>query len=211
MDSNQEHLKNLNEIRSLMERSSSFLSLSGLGGISAGTIGIITTIILYNKIGPFMNFDKYFTGILPAEKRTDLIIFCSILFAAVLIITFSSAAFFTIRKAKKKGLKVWDASAKKLVLNLFIPLVIGGAFCKLLVYHYYDFVVLPSMLVFYGLALLNASKYTLPETRWLGYSEILLGLVNLFFTGQGLYFWAAGFGILHILYGALMWWKYERN
>lgn len=210
MDSNQEHLKNLNEIRSLMERSSSFLSLSGLGGISAGAIGIITTIILYNKIGPFMNFDKYFTGILSAEKRTDLIIFCLILFAAVLIITFSAAAFFTLRKAKKKGLNVWDASAKRLVANLFIPLVIGGIFCLLLVYHYYDFVVLPAMLLFYGLALINASKYTLNELKWLGITEAGLGLLAMLFPSDALFFWGIGFGVMNIIYGAVMYFKYER-
>src|SRR5260221_9875483 len=125
MDSNQEHLKNLNEIRSLMERSSSFLSLSGLSGISAGVIGLITTAILHYKIGPYMVFDNFLPVIASVERRSDLVLFCVILFTFVLIATFSAAAFFTMRKARKKGLNVWDASAKKLVVNLFIPLLIG--------------------------------------------------------------------------------------
>jgi len=71
--------------------------------------------------------------------------------------------------------------------------------------------VTPSCLIFYGLALINGSKYTVSEVRYLGYLELVLGIVNLWATRYGLYFWAAGFGVLHILYGIVMWNKYERN
>ena len=71
--------------------------------------------------------------------------------------------------------------------------------------------VAPACLVFYGLALVNASKYTLTDIRYLGYCEIIVGLLNMQWIGQGLYFWAFGFGVLHIVYGILMWWKYERG
>src|SRR5258706_7329284 len=157
-----------------------------------------------------MIFDNFLPVIVSIERRSDLVVFCLILFIAVLIVTFSAAAFFTMRKAKKKGLNLWDASAKKLVANLFMPLIIGGLFCLLLVYHYYDFVVLPSMLVFYGLALLNASKYTLNELKWLGLTESLLGLIALLFPASALWLWGAGFGIMNIVYGAVMYFKYER-
>ena len=76
-------------------------------------------------------------------------------------------------------------------------------------YDDWRYVLRPS-LIFYGLALVNASKYTLTDIRYLGYCEIVLGLVNMFYIGKGLYFWAAGFGVLHIIYGAIMWCKYER-
>ena len=90
-------------------------------------------------------------------------------------------------------------------------MIAGGVFLLALLKNgVYDFIA-PGCLIFYGLGVLNASKFTLAETKWLGYSEILLGIINLFFTGQGLYFWAVGFGLLHIIYGAAMWSKYERN
>jgi hypothetical protein len=98
-----------------------------------------------------------------------------------------------------------------MVISIAVPVLAGGIFLLTLVkYGVFGFVA-PGCLIFYGLGVLNASKYTLPETVYLGYCEILLGLINLMFLGEGLYFWAAGFGLLHIIYGAYMWWKYERN
>jgi hypothetical protein len=66
-------------------------------------------------------------------------------------------------------------------------------------------------LIFYGLALINGSKYTLGEVRYLGFAQLITGFIALWFVGSGLYFWAFGFGILHIIYGVAMWWKYERR
>ena len=208
MDSNQEHLKNLSEIRSLMERSSSFLSLSGLSGVSAGIIGLIASYLLYSRFMPYMDYSN--SVLLTAGKRSELIFFGILLSAAVLIITFAAAIFFTARKAKKNKLPFWDGSAKRLVLNLFIPLVTGGIFCLILLYHGFDWLVLPSMLLFYGLALINASKYTLHEIRWLGFSEILIGLLALFFLQEAILLWGLGFGVMNLIYGAVMYVKYER-
>ncbi|MCI0448555.1 MAG: hypothetical protein L0Y79_02070 [Chlorobi bacterium] len=208
MDNKQEHLNNLSEIRSLMERSSSFISLSGLSGICAGIIGIVTAVILHSKLGPFIELGK--GEVLTSEKRDELILFSILASLIALVLTFALTIFFTSRKAKKKGLPVWDGSAKRLVVNLFIPLISGGIFCLLLVYHGFDWLVLPSMLVFYGLALISASKYTLNELRWLGASELVLGLLAAFFLPQAIIFWGLGFGVMNIVYGAMMYFKHER-
>jgi hypothetical protein len=208
MDNKQEHLDNLSEIRSLMERSSSFISLSGLSGVCAGIIGIIAAFILDSRLSPFL--DNRVTVFLTAEKRTELIIFGIAVSAIVLVLTFALTIFFTARKAKKKGLPVWDDTAKRLVFYLFIPLITGGLFCLLLIYHHYDLLVMPSMLLFYGLALISASKYTLNEIRWLGISELILGLLALYFLQYAIYFWGLGFGVMNIIYGALMYFKHER-
>jgi hypothetical protein len=208
MDSNREHLNNLSEIRQLMERSSSFLSLSGLSGISAGVIGIITTVILDYKLGAFLSYQKDVS--LTAERRTGFIVFCVILFTAVLAVTFGAAIYFTTRKAKKKGLPIWGPAARNLTQNLFVPLIAGGIFCIILVYNYFDFLVLPSMLVFYGLALINAGKFTFGELKWLGISEILIGLAALLLLDNVLWFWGLGFGVMNIVYGAVMYFRYER-
>jgi hypothetical protein len=209
MESNQQHLKNLTEIRSLMERSSSFISLSGLSGISAGIMGLIAAYILHIKLFRFMDYSK--SPMISAQMREEFILFGITVSAAVLIITFLAAIFFTARKAKKNGYPVWDGSAKRLVANLFLPLVTGGVFCLILIYQFFDWLVLPSMLVFYGLALLNAAKYTLSEIKWLGVSEIALGLTAMLFLNEAIYFWGAGFGLLNIMYGLVMYFKYEKN
>lgn len=106
---------------------------------------------------------------------------------------------------------MWGLSAQRLMAQVAIPIIAGGIFLLRLI-HFGTFgLIAPGCLIFYGLALVNASKYTLDEIKWLGYCELLLGIINLWFVGDGLYFWAIGFGILHIVYGSFMWWKYERN
>jgi len=209
IESNRQHLKNLTEIRSLMERSSSFISLSGLSGISAGIMGLIAAYILHIKLFRFMDYSK--SPMISAQMREEFILFGITISAAVLLITFLAAIFFTARRAKKNGYPVWDGSAKRLVVNLFIPLVTGGVFCLILIYQCFDWLVLPSMLVFYGLALLNAGKFTLSEIKWLGVSEIALGLASMLFLNDAIYFWGAGFGLLNIIYGLVMYFKYEKN
>jgi hypothetical protein len=205
---NRGHLENLNEIRSLMERTSSFISLSGLSGVSAGIVGLIAAVVLHQKFMPYM---EYRLGVVnTAAQRNELIYFGIVISALVLVVTFALAIFFTARKAKKNGMPVWDGSAKRLVTNLFIPLVAGGVFCLILIYHMYDWLVMPSMLIFYGLALLNAGKYTLHEIRWLGISEIALGLLASIFLSQAIYFWGMGFGVMNIIYGLVMYFKHER-
>jgi hypothetical protein len=127
----------------------------------------------------------------------------------VLALALFFGIYFTTRKARKNGLKVWDHTAQRMVINLFIPLIAGGIFCLTLLYHHLIFLLAPATLIFYGLALINASKYTFNEIRVLGISEIILGLMAAFFIGYGLLFWAVGFGVLHIFYGLMMYYRYE--
>ena len=201
----------LDDIRHLMERSSRFLSLSGLSGISAGIVALVGALIAFLYLGydsRYFNTNWYLTEkiyrIMPGKFYLLLLDA-----AIILIMALSFAIFFTTRKAKRKGLKVWTHSTRLMLYNIAIPLITGGIFCLILIYHHLIFLVAPATLVFYGLALLNASKYTLPEIQWLGISELILGLVACIWTGYGLLFWALGFGILHIIYGTVMYFKYE--
>ena len=115
-----------------------------------------------------------------------------------------------MRNSIQKGVPIWGTMAKLTLINLFIPLIAGGIFCLVLLYHHIISLVAPATLVFYGMALFNAGKYTLKEIRVLGILEMLLGLIACFFVGYGLIFWAVGFGILHIIYGTVMYTRYER-
>jgi len=129
----------------------------------------------------------------------------------VLVAALASSFYFTWRKANNNHLPVWDRSSKKLLANLLIPLIAGGIFVTGLFYHNAWHFVAPACLIFYGLALVNASKYTVMDIRYIGILEILIGGVNLYFVSYGLYFWAIGFGLLHIIYGLIMWRKYDRS
>lgn len=206
----QQHLQALTDIKRLMERSSRFISLSGLSGISAGISGLIGAYIARVWLV------EYYTRweISGAYSDTDFRILKYRLIAlalAVLAAALAAGTFFTWRKARQNNLPIWDLTARKVLINTAIPLAAGGAFIAGLLFNHLETLVAPTCLVFYGLAIINASKYTLPDVRYLGICETILGIVNLFILRKGLYFWAVGFGLLHIIYGALMWWKYERK
>ena len=206
-------LENLNEIRNLMEKSSRFLSLSGLSGISAGIIALAGAAVAFFYLDydqRYFDVNRYFIDrmAMKTHYRMDFLILDAVV---ILALALTAGLYFTRRKAKKRGLRMWDSTAKRLIVNLFIPLGTGGIFCLILLFHGIFFLVAPVTLLFYGLALFNASKYTLPELRYLGISEMILGLAGSVFIGYGLIIWAVGFGILHIIYGAFMYWKYERE
>ena len=205
--------KQLDEIRNLMEKSSRFISLSGLSGVSAGIIALLGALFAFFYLEfdvRYLNVDRYFNEKLFRVFPKDM--YLLILVAIViLILAVGSAIFFTVRRAKRKNLKVWTPTTQKMLYNLAIPLIAGGIFCAILLWYSLIFLVAPATLLFYGLALLNASKFTLPEIQGLGISEIVLGLIGSVFVGYGLIFWIIGFGVLHILYGAIMYYRYERR
>ncbi len=205
MDQQQAQLEHLSEIRSLMERSSRFISLSGLSGITAGLSALAGAGWAYIRLN---NLDRgqYDVLDLNLNTLTEMVLIAII----VLLFAIIMGIFFTTRNAKKHGQKIWDNLTKRLLINLMIPLVTGGLFCLVLLYHAILGLVAPATLVFYGIALINASKYTLNDIRYLGFCEICLGLISALFMGYGLLFWALGFGVLHIVYGTLMYFKYER-
>lgn len=205
MDS-QEHIKALTDIRSMMERSSRFISLSGLSGVVAGIFALCGAYLAYTKLHSLNGVYR----MLDRETFMDVVIYLLVVAAIVLVASVTFGVVFTVRNSKKKGVKIWDATAKRLLINLLIPLVTGGCFCLILLYHGLVGFVAPASLIFYGLSLINASKYTLNDIRYLGFCQIVLGLAASAYIGYGLYFWAAGFGVLHIVYGAVMYFKYER-
>lgn len=210
------HDQDLAHIRGLMERSTRFLSLSGLSGVFAGLVALAGALIAQERYEELLmsagdvglrsagGDPRHFQAQLMATMW-DLVL----LAALVLVLAIAGASWFTWRRAKRTGQGVWDPSAKRLAWNLALPLVAGGLFCLSMLWNGNVALVAPATLVFYGLALLNASKYTLDEVRWLALSEVVLGLSATCWLGAGLLFWALGFGVLHILYGGLMWYRHE--
>jgi hypothetical protein len=210
MDSQHPPLETLQDIKRIMERSSRFISLSGWSGISAGICALVGAWVAHSRIERFLhpaygrNYYKSDSGIL---LMYDLVQIAAVTFMAA----FVSAFIFTWSRSRRNGTPLWDPTVQRLAWNTILPMVVGGiVILRALSLGYYTLVA-PGCLIFYGLALVNASKYTLGEIRYLGYGQLILGIINLWVVGSGLYFWAAGFGILHIVYGAIMWWKYERK
>jgi hypothetical protein len=203
-------LQTLRDIKRIMERSSRFISLSGLSGLSAGICALVGAWIAHGWLQEYTG-DYFGRRAFIVEERDLLELKLIGLGVVVLIAALASSSWFTWRKARRSGLPVWDPTAKRVLINMAIPLIAGGLFIVGLFYRAEWHMIAPSCLIFYGLALVNASKYTLGEIRYLGLLEIALGLVNMYYPQWGLYFWALGFGVLHIIYGLIMWWKHERG
>jgi len=203
---NQKHQEDLAHIRSMMERSSRFISLSGLSGVFAGLSALIGGLYVYqlfkaNGLDYLDDEHKLYSANLVSE-----LIWIGIV---ILLCAFTFGIFFTIRKSRKYNLPIWTSATKNMIFNLAVPLFVGGIFCLALIYHESYGLVAPATLIFYGLAVINAEKYTFSDIKYLGFSELILGLISLFYIGYGLIFWIIGFGILHIVYGLVMFKKYK--
>lgn len=204
MNNATKNLETLQDIKRMMERSSRFISLSGWSGIAAGICALAGAWIAHSRIKLYYE-QEFPTGCAGCLKK-DLFIIGICVFAAALCVAF----LFTFLKSKQEGVAIWGNTARRLLWNTLLPMVAGGLMLwRMIELKQYEFIAAGS-LIFYGLALVNGSKYTMGEVRWLGYGELLLGIINLWFSRSGLLFWAMGFGILHIIYGASVWWKYDR-
>lgn len=201
----QKYIDDIKEIKDIMNRSSRFISLSGLSGISAGISALIGAYLAYQTVYTNHDYQAYNRIIITTESLTQLLL---IAFGTI-ILGVGTVIYFTTRETKKHNQKIWDHQTKRLIINLAIPLVTGGILCLMLLFKGYIGLVAPLTLIFYGLALVNASKYTLNEIRSLGVIEIILGLIATYFIGYGLVFWVLGFGILHIIYGIIMHLRYR--
>lgn len=197
-------MDDLHDIRSMMERSSRFISLSGTSGILAGFLALIATYIAYSTI--FGSMDLQGNKAVMLSRHSLLIIL--LIGIVTLVLSIGGGIFFSYRKAQKEHLKIWDPQTRRLLINLFIPLSTGGILCLVFLTEGFIGWLAPTTLIFYGLALVNASKYTLSEIRSLGLIEIITGLLAVLFINYGLWFWAFGFGIMHIVYGIAMQRKY---
>jgi len=198
-----DYLKDISEIKDLMNKSSRFISLSGLSGIMAGIYALIGAAIAYWLVTNSGREYLILDGTIFRLVMLDLF-----LIAFLSIVT---GIYLTTRKARKHGEKIWDSTSKRLVVNFLIPLVTGGIYILIILGHQKYGQTGALMLIFYGLALINASKYSIGDIRYLGIIEIILGLVCALFPGYGFWLWVLGFGIMHIAYGTWMHFKYDRK
>ena len=199
--SNEDYLKDISEIKNIMNKSSRFISLSGLSGILAGIYALVGAAATYwlvtEKSRGTLTLDGW------VFQTVMLILFLVAFFSVV------TGIFLTTRKAKKNGEKIWDSSSRRLLFNFLIPLVVGGLYCIIILSQGRYGQTGGLMLIFYGLALVNASKYSIGDIKYLGFAEIALGLIAALKPGYGFWLWVIGFGIMHIVYGAWMHFKYD--
>lgn len=202
-----EYEKDIASIRTMMERSAKFISLSGLSGVLAGIYALAGAVAAYfiahYPVSPFGY--RIYSIQEPGILWKLLLIATAVLFASI-----TTCLWLSQIKAKKHGLKLWNPAARTIVLNMSVPLVSGGLFILIMLYSGHFGLAAPGCLLFYGIALIQGSSNTYDEIRYLGYCEIVLGLAAALFPGYGLLAWSIGFGVLHIVYGAIMHNKYDK-
>ncbi len=201
-------LRDIAEIRSIMERSTKFISLSGFAGIGAGLVALLgawAAWMMFTADGVALTHSATAADLTP-DTRINLIL----LGVVVLVLALAIAWFFSRRIIRKNAEAVNGTVMRHLVLSFAVPIVVGAIMTLLLFYHGPLWPVVPSMLLFYGLGIFSAGSFTFGEVRTLGVIEILLGLTAAVFPEFGLYFWAAGFGAVHIVYGSLFFRKYRQ-
>jgi hypothetical protein len=182
MENPKEQLEAIKDMRNLMERSSRFLSLSGLSGVAIGIFALMGLSLLYLKLdlSPFNTGFQEKMIALDGNYKDDVFQFILLDALAILIASLAVGTWMSVNQSKKLNLPSWDNLA-------------------------------PITLLFYGLALVNASKYTVDEIRNLGIIEIVLGLLAFWQLDFALLFWGIGFGILHIIYGIFIHTKHQNK
>ena len=208
----------LASIRNLMERSSKFISLSGLSGILAGVYALIGAALAYNILYirtpeishvPIDNSAPV-TGLFYGGSYRMLEWQLIAIAFVVLLASVITGIVLSYRKAKRKGQPIWGKTSRSLAFYMATPLVTGGLLILVFIYRGHYSIVAPASLIFYGLSLVGASNFTFTDVKYLGLCDIILGLVTACLPGYGLLFWAIGFGVLHIVYGSIMYLKYDR-
>jgi len=211
MDNKSEYYEDLKIIKRVMEESSRFLSLSGLSGVFAGLIalaGAAIAVFAFFNGRILLKGGFIISGIAMEVDNLKIKLFSEA--AIILVLALSIALYFSYRKSVRKGLRMWTPVSKKLLINLFVPLITGGLLILIFYSQHHWQLVIPAMLIFYGLGLVNAGKFTYSEVFYLGLAEIITGLLAAIFPVYGIIFWSFGFGLLHIFYGLAMYRKYER-
>lgn len=197
----EKQLEDIKAIREMMEKSSKFLSLSGFSGILAGvtaTIGAAFAWFYLLRNPEATNFNRM--------QELTILLADAIL---VLFLSVSFALYFSWKKAKKNNMKLINKTTLKTIYNLGIPLLAGGIFSVICLWRGDIEIVASTTLIFYGLGLINASKYTFEEIHYLGITEVILGVGAAIFLSHGIIFWTIGFGVCHIVYGAILYKKYD--
>ena len=208
--------KDISLIKNLMEKSSKFSNLSGYAIATTGLLALLGAVFVYFDLGISIS-EKYIsyaelinqTGNANSiyTKIKLLVIIASLILLTSLLILYVTAKI----KSERHDINLFNSSFSRALKSLFIPVLSGGIFCGFLILHKMYGLVAPATLIFYGLGLISASKYSYNELELLGYLELLLGTIASYYMGSGLLFWMIGFGIGHIVLGVFIHYKYDKK
>ncbi len=138
MDSENGPVKALEEIKQIMDRSSRFVSLSGWSGIAAGICALVAAWLAGKKFNEYgISENEYEANSSYTRDGNLLQLDRELLILAVItfIAAFFFAFLFTWLRSRKTGVPIWGLMARKVMINLAVPMIVGG----LLIWRITDF------------------------------------------------------------------------
>ena len=181
-------LDHLRVIRETMERSQSFTAVSGAGGVLMGLIALSATFL---------------------AVRTDTTGAWVAVWMGAAMASLGIALVAMIFKARSAGGPLLGGAGRKFAWNLTPPLLVGGLLTVAMTQSGATPLLPGIWLLLYGAGVVTGGAFSVRVVPIMGLTFMAVGAVALFApTAWGNLFMAGGFGLLHILFGAIIWRKH---
>jgi hypothetical protein len=176
-------MDNLRYIRETMERASSFTAISGWGQVAIGVTALIAAAVAHGQQ------IKAWLAIWSGEAVVSLLI----------------AGWSIDRKARASGLPLRTGPGRKVAFSLSPPLF-AGALLTIAFYQAELTAYIPGLwLLLYGTGVITGGMFSVPVVPLMGVCFMALGAAALFLpTAFATLFMAAGFGVVHIVFGVVI-------
>lgn len=182
-------LDNLRYIRETMERAGSFTAVPGWGGVVMGVTALAAA-----------GFASH-----AATRESWLAIWVG---EAALALAVGGLAMW--RKSRTAGLPLWSAPARKFIFS-FIPPLLVGALLTFSLWKAGPANLIPGLwLMLYGAGVMTGGAFSVPAIPVMGACFLAEGALALFLAPESLpsawidVWLGAGFGGLHIVFGAMI-------
>jgi hypothetical protein len=181
---NERAFENLKYIRETMERAGYFTAVPGWGGVLIGVSALLTVLISRGLPSKDLWFESWL-----GEAA----------------LAFAIGAWAMTEKAKKAKMTLLSGVGRKFAVNL-CPAMIAGGILTFVLYRQQMFGIMPGLwLLLYGAAIVTGGAFSVRIVPLMGISFMTLGTIALLSPAQwGNWFMAAGFGVLHIIFGIVI-------
>lgn len=177
-------IDNLQFIRETMERSTHFTAVPGYGGMLMGATAVAAAFIANSQI---LLRDSVITWLVEA----------GLAFAVGLLAMW--------QKSKIAGQSLVSAPAKKFAFGFAPPLIVGVVIVLGLSQNGYFYVLPPVCMLCYGAAVVCGGAFSVRVVPVMGWCFIALGAVSFALpTNYGSLMMGVSFGLLHIIFGAII-------
>lgn len=177
-------IDNVKFIREMMERSASFTAVPGYGGILMGITAVVAAYIANTQV--YLR-DSLMTWLIEA------------------FLAFAIGFLAMWQKSKIAGQSLFSTPARKFAYGFIPPLAVGVVIVLGLWRYEYYYVMAPVCMLCYGAAVACGGAFSARVVPVMGWCFIVLGAIAFLLpTNFGNLMMGASFGLLHIIFGAII-------